>query len=90
MTSTKLANRLLIANRGEIAIRIARTANELGIHTVVVYAEDDADSLHLHQADESCPLTGTGAMAYLDQGQIIEIAKSSGCDSVHPGYGFLS
>jgi acetyl/propionyl-CoA carboxylase alpha subunit/acetyl-CoA carboxylase carboxyltransferase component len=90
MTSTKLANRLLIANRGEIAIRIARTANELGIHTVVIYAEDDAESLHLHQADEACPLKGIGATAYLDQAQIIEIAKSSGCDAVHPGYGFLS
>jgi len=82
--------RLLIANRGEIAIRIARAAAELGIHTVAVYSEDDAQSLHLRRADESRALDGTGAGAYLDVEQILAAAKASACDAVHPGYGFLS
>jgi len=90
MSSIRLANRLLIANRGEIAVRIARTAGELGVCTVAIHAEDDANSLHIRQTDEVCPLKGIGASAYLDQDQIIEIAKSTGCDAIHPGYGFLS
>ena len=81
---------LLIANRGEIAIRIARAAAELGIRTLAIYAEDDADSLHTRQADQAKPLRGRGASAYLDQQQIIDIALAEGCDAVHPGYGFLS
>jgi len=86
----KLANRLLIANRGEIAIRIARTAGQLGIQTIAIHAEDDANSLHVRQADDVCPLKGVGTPAHLDQAQIIETAKSNGCDAIHPGYGFLS
>lgn len=82
--------RLLIANRGEIAIRIARAAAELGIHTVAVHSEDDARSLHLRKVDEARPLAGSGASAYLDTGQLIGIARQAGCDAVHPGYGFLS
>jgi acetyl/propionyl-CoA carboxylase alpha subunit/acetyl-CoA carboxylase carboxyltransferase component len=90
MASTKLANRVLIANRGEIAIRIARTARELAVNTVAIHAEDEVNSLHLHQADEVHALKGMGAAAYLDQSQLIEAAKATGCDAVHPGYGFLS
>ena len=82
--------RLLIANRGEIAIRIARAAAELGIHTVAVYSEDDAASLHVRRTDDSRVLKGTGAAAYLDIEQMVAAAKSAGCDAVHPGYGFLS
>jgi acetyl/propionyl-CoA carboxylase alpha subunit/acetyl-CoA carboxylase carboxyltransferase component len=82
--------RLLIANRGEIAIRIARTAAELGIATVGVYAEDDARALHVRHVDEAAPLNGSGAGAYLDQAALIAIAAERGCDAVHPGYGFLS
>ena len=82
--------KLLIANRGEIAIRIARTAAEMGIATVAVYAEDDALSLHTRHADESHPLKGQGAAAYLDIAQIVETARASGCEAIHPGYGFLS
>ncbi|MBA1147530.1 ATP-grasp domain-containing protein [Ectothiorhodospiraceae bacterium WFHF3C12] len=82
--------RLLIANRGEIAIRIARAAAELGIATVSVYAEDDADSRHVLVTDDSCPLPGRGVAAYLDAGALVEAARETGCDAVHPGYGFLS
>lgn len=83
-------NSILIANRGEIAIRIARAAAELNIRNVVVYAEDDAHSLHVRKADEAIALDGVGAAAYLDDEQLIAAALSSGCDAVHPGYGFLS
>lgn len=81
---------LLIANRGEIAIRIARAATELGIRTVAVFSEDDAQSLHTRKADEARALKGTGAAAYLDIEQIVAVAKEARCDAVHPGYGFLS
>jgi len=81
---------LLIANRGEIALRIIRTATELGLPTVAVYAEDDADSPHVHAADEAVALSGAGPRAYLDQGAILAAAKTSGAELIHPGYGFLS
>ncbi|WP_151637600.1 carboxyl transferase domain-containing protein [Noviherbaspirillum aerium] len=81
---------LLIANRGEIAIRIARAAAELGIRTVAVYSEDDAASLHVRKTDEARALQGRGAPAYLDIEQIVAAARKAGCDAVHPGYGFLS
>ncbi|MGB4072359.1 carboxyl transferase domain-containing protein [Pseudomonas sp.] len=81
---------LLIANRGEIAIRIARAAAELGIRSVAVYAEDDAASLHVRQADSAVALKGRGVAAYLDMDQLIAIAQAEGCDAVHPGYGFLA
>ncbi|MCK9520697.1 MAG: ATP-grasp domain-containing protein, partial [Dehalococcoidia bacterium] len=86
MSTTKL----LIANRGEVAIRIARAAAELGIRSVAVFSEDDARSLHTRRADESRALQGRGARAYLDVEQLIEVAKDAGCDAIHPGYGFLS
>ena len=82
--------KLLIANRGEIAIRIARSAAEMGIATVVIYAEDDRRSLHTRAADETIGLTGSGPAAYLDAAQIVTRAGEAGCDAVHPGYGFLS
>ncbi|HEY7801759.1 MAG TPA: biotin carboxylase N-terminal domain-containing protein, partial [Dehalococcoidia bacterium] len=81
---------LLIANRGEIAIRIARAAAELGMRSVAIYSEDDARSLHILRADDARPLPGPGPAAYLDAEQIIAAALESGCDAVHPGYGFLS
>jgi acetyl/propionyl-CoA carboxylase alpha subunit/acetyl-CoA carboxylase carboxyltransferase component len=84
-----LAN-LLIANRGEIAIRIMRAAGELGIRTVAVFSEDDGRSLHTRKADRAHALRGKGAAAYLDLEQIVEAAKSLCCDAIHPGYGFLS
>jgi acetyl/propionyl-CoA carboxylase alpha subunit len=81
---------LLIANRGEIAVRIARTAGDLGVETVAVYAEDDAASLHTREADRAVSLGQPGVPAYLDGASIIAIARQSGCDAIHPGYGFLS
>ncbi|NQD95684.1 biotin/lipoyl-binding protein, partial [Pseudomonas sp. CrR25] len=81
---------LLIANRGEIAVRIARAAAELGIRSVAVYAEDDAASLHRRKADSAIALQGRGVPAYLDMQQLIRIAHAEGCDAVHPGYGFLA
>ena len=82
--------RLLVANRGEIAIRIARTAADLGIATVAVHAEDDALSLHVKAGDRALALPGKGPAAYLDAGRIVAAAQDAGCDAVHPGYGFLS
>jgi acetyl/propionyl-CoA carboxylase alpha subunit/acetyl-CoA carboxylase carboxyltransferase component len=82
--------RLLIANRGEIAIRIARTAAELEIRSVMVYSQDDAASLHIKAAEEAVALTGFGPAAYLDGPQILRLALEHGCDAIHPGYGFLS
>src|ERR1700760_998958 len=81
---------LLIANRGEIAVRIARTAGDLGVATVAGYAEDDAASLHTPEADRAVGLRAAGVPAYLDGAAIIAAAQAAGCDAVHPGYGFLS
>ncbi len=81
---------VLIANRGEIAIRIARAAAERGLRAVAVYSEDDARSLHTRKADEAMPLRGSGPAAYLDTDQLIALALTAGCDAIHPGYGFLS
>ena len=82
--------RLLIANRGEIALRIIRTATELEFGTVAVYAEDDADSPHVNAADEAIGLPGAGPAAYLDHAAMLAAAKKSGAELIHPGYGFLS
>lgn len=82
--------RLLIANRGEIAIRIARTAAELGIETIAVHARDDAASLHTRKADRCVALEADGPRAYLDAAALLAVAQDTGCDAVHPGYGFLS
>jgi acetyl/propionyl-CoA carboxylase alpha subunit/acetyl-CoA carboxylase carboxyltransferase component len=82
--------KLLIANRGEIAIRIARAAGETGLATVAIYPADDAQSLHVRAADAAHEIPGRGARAYLDIEAVIAAAKATGCDALHPGYGFLS
>jgi len=81
---------LFIANRGEIAIRIARAAAEMGISSVGIFSEDDAASLHTRMADRAIALEGSGPAAYLDRGQIVAKALEAGCDALHPGYGFLA
>src|SRR4051794_12452437 len=82
--------RLLVANRGEVAVRILRTAAAMGLGTVAVAPADDADSLHVSRGDETVRLEGTGPAAYLDAAAIVDAAVGSGADAVHPGYGFLS
>ena len=82
--------KLLIANRGEIAIRVAAAAAELDIDTVAVYSEDDSKCLHVRRTDEAVALSGSGPRAYLDVEQVLGAAAERGCDAIHPGYGFLS
>ncbi|ARS50638.1 carbamoyl-phosphate synthase large subunit [Ectopseudomonas mendocina] len=81
---------LLIANRGEIAIRIAQACADLGIRSVAVYAEDDSACLHTRKADLAVALAERGPAAYLDMDQLIAIALEHGCSAIHPGYGFLA
>src|SRR6056297_99038 len=83
--------KIVIANRGEIAVRITKTARKLGIKTVAVYAKDDDRSLHVSQANEAVLLKGNSLQdTYLNQDKIIEIALEKGAQAIHPGYGFLS
>ncbi|MCG8073501.1 MAG: urea carboxylase, partial [Candidatus Thiodiazotropha taylori] len=84
-------SKVLIANRGAIATRIIRTLQRLDIASLAVYAESDADSLHVRHADQAFTLgDGVAADTYLDMQKIIAIAKANGVDAIHPGYGFLS
>ncbi|MDP9913700.1 acetyl/propionyl-CoA carboxylase alpha subunit [Variovorax boronicumulans] len=83
-------SKVLIANRGEIAVRLVRALRDLGIASVAVHARDDAAALHVQLADVAVALDATGPSAYLDVAALIAVAKAQGCDAVHPGYGFLS
>jgi acetyl-CoA carboxylase, biotin carboxylase subunit len=84
-------NRLLIANRGEIAVRIIRACQELGIQTVAIYSDADIDSLHVQLADYSCRIGAADASdSYLNSDALIHAAKTAQADAIHPGYGFLS
>lgn len=89
-TEKPLIRKLLIANRGEIAVRIVRACTELGIRSVAVYSEADRNALHVKKADEAYSLRGDPLAVYLNPNKIANLALSTGCDAVHPGYGFLS
>ncbi|HNE85502.1 MAG TPA: biotin carboxylase N-terminal domain-containing protein, partial [bacterium] len=83
--------KILIANRGEIALRVIRACREMGIKTVAVYSEADANSLHVRFADEAiCVGPAPSAKSYLNIPQIMSAAEITGADGIHPGYGFLS
>ncbi|MFN9506881.1 MAG: biotin carboxylase N-terminal domain-containing protein, partial [Rubrivivax sp.] len=82
---------VLVANRGEIACRVQRTAQRLGFRTVAVYSEADAGAAHVQMADQSvCLGPGPAAQSYLNQAALLDAARRAGADAVHPGYGFLS
>ena len=83
-------SKVLVADRGEIAIAIARALNEMDVGSVAVFSPDDSTSLHIDRCDEAVALEHVGTAAYLDAEALIAVALASGCDAIHPGYGFLS
>src|SRR6478609_2404541 len=85
-----MIKKILIANRGEIAVRIVRACAEMGIRSVAIYTEPDRYALHVKRADESHNLGSDPLAGYLNAHRIVNLAVETGCDAIHPGYGFLS
>lgn len=86
-----MIQKILVANRGEIAVRIIRSCHELGIRSVAIFSEPDRRAMHVRYADEAYPIgPGPSGLSYLNIDTILEVAKTSGVDAIHPGYGFLS
>ena len=85
-----MLSKILIANRGEIAVRIIRACRDLHIQSVAIYSRADRDSMHVKMADESYEISDDPLRGYLDADLIVEAALKMGADAIHPGYGFLS
>ncbi|MDN5862717.1 MAG: 3-methylcrotonyl-CoA carboxylase, partial [Salinisphaera sp.] len=91
MSSGRAIGRVLVANRGEIAVRVLQGAARMGYHTVAVYSDADAGALHVRVADQAVRIgPPPAAESYLDAAAIIAAAKAAGADAIHPGYGFLA
>lgn len=86
----QLITKILIANRGEIAVRIVRACAEMGIRSVAVYSDADRHALHVKRADEAHSIGADPLAGYLNPRKLVNLAVETGCDALHPGYGFLS